>query len=139
MSKTYPIGIFPAPPEDGGGFVSVVSDLPGCMSHGETQEEALKGAIEAIAEWIDEAEAQGFEVPAPGSAAQAFRQDRAALFAQLKSQKQNIEKLDTEVKTLRASIEALLDETGELDQRGVTWMQQHTIYAIAKKREHNLQ
>ena len=37
----YPVLIEPLPVEDGGGFVATVPDLPGCMSDGETPEEAL--------------------------------------------------------------------------------------------------
>ena len=35
----YPVVIEPLAPEDGGGFVATVPDLPGCMSDGETPEE----------------------------------------------------------------------------------------------------
>ena len=37
----YPVIVQPLPAEDGGGFLALVPDLPGCMSDGETPEEAL--------------------------------------------------------------------------------------------------
>jgi hypothetical protein len=37
----YRVLIEPLVPEDGGGFVATAPDLPGCMSDGETPEDAL--------------------------------------------------------------------------------------------------
>jgi antitoxin HicB len=61
----YPVLIEPLAPEDRGGFVAVVPDLPGCMSDGETAEEALANVRDAISAWIDESHALGRPVPAP--------------------------------------------------------------------------
>ena len=61
----YPVLIEPLPAEDGGGFVATVPDLPGCMSDGETPEEALANVRDAVAAWIEEARAQGRAVPQP--------------------------------------------------------------------------
>jgi predicted RNase H-like HicB family nuclease len=61
----YPVLIEPLAPEDGGGFVALVPDLPGCMSDGETAEEALANVRDAIAAWIEEARATGRGIPAP--------------------------------------------------------------------------
>ena len=36
----YPVVIEPLSKDDGGGFAAIVPDLPGCMSDGETPEEA---------------------------------------------------------------------------------------------------
>ncbi len=52
-------------PAEGGGFIALVPDLPGCMSDGETAQEAFDNVQGAIAEWIDEAHRLGREVPAP--------------------------------------------------------------------------
>jgi antitoxin HicB len=51
--------------EDGGGFVATVPDLPGCMSDGETPEAALANVRDAVAAWIEEAQALGRIVPEP--------------------------------------------------------------------------
>jgi predicted RNase H-like HicB family nuclease len=61
----YPILIEPLAPEDGGGFIATVPDLPGCMSDGETPEEALANVRDAVAAWIEEARALGRVVPEP--------------------------------------------------------------------------
>ena len=61
----YPVVIEPLPAEDGGGFVATVPDLPGCMSDGDTPEEALANVRDAVAAWIDEARALGRSVPNP--------------------------------------------------------------------------
>jgi predicted RNase H-like HicB family nuclease len=46
-------------------FIAEVPELPGCMAHGETQEDALKNAKEAIHLWIDTAKEFGDPVPKP--------------------------------------------------------------------------
>lgn len=61
----YSVIVEPLPAEDGGGFVALVPDLPGCMSDGETPEEALTNVQDAISEWIHEARALGRDVPPP--------------------------------------------------------------------------
>jgi predicted RNase H-like HicB family nuclease len=61
----YPVIIEPLPAEDGGGFVATVPDLPGCMSDGESPEEALANVHDAIVSWIEEARALGRAVPQP--------------------------------------------------------------------------
>ena len=61
----YPVLIEPLSPEDGGGFIAVAPDLPGCMSDGATAEEALANVKDAIAEWIAEAQALARPVPPP--------------------------------------------------------------------------
>jgi predicted RNase H-like HicB family nuclease len=45
----------------------VVPDLPGCFSAGDTLDEAIAGAEEAAAAWIDATLDRGAEVPAPSS------------------------------------------------------------------------
>ncbi len=61
----YSVMISPLGVEDGGGFSAVVPDLPGCMSDGETPEEAIANVRDAIAAWIEAAEEMGRPVPAP--------------------------------------------------------------------------
>lgn len=51
----YSIIIEPMTAEEGGGYFAVVPDLPGCMSDGETPEEALENVQDAIACWIEAA------------------------------------------------------------------------------------
>lgn len=65
MSKDYDIQVKALPPEDGGGFLAWVPELPGCMSDGETSAEAIQNAAGAIDEWITEAVRLGRTVPDP--------------------------------------------------------------------------
>lgn len=46
-------------------FVADVLELPGCMAHGSTHEEALANAKEAMQLWIESARADGQPVPVP--------------------------------------------------------------------------
>jgi antitoxin HicB len=64
-SREYPVLIEPLSAEDGGGFLATVPDLPGCLSDGETREEAARNISDAIAAWIEEARKLGRVVPEP--------------------------------------------------------------------------
>ncbi len=46
-------------------FIAEVPELPGCMAHGNTQEEALRNINDAMALWVDTAREVGNPVPAP--------------------------------------------------------------------------
>ncbi|MBS0641729.1 MAG: type II toxin-antitoxin system HicB family antitoxin [Proteobacteria bacterium] len=61
----YPIIIEPLAPDEGGGFLAHVPDLPGCMSDGATPEQAAANVQDAIASWIEAALDLGHAVPAP--------------------------------------------------------------------------
>lgn len=50
---------------DDNAFVAEAPELPGCMTHGSTQEEALANAKQAIQLWIDTAREFGDVVPEP--------------------------------------------------------------------------
>lgn len=61
----YKIIIEPTSEEDGGGFVATVPDLPGCMSDGATEFEAVQNVQDAIACWIEAAEEDHRPIPVP--------------------------------------------------------------------------
>lgn len=46
-------------------FVAEAPELPGCMAHGNSYEEALCNVRDAMAFWIDVAREQGESIPAP--------------------------------------------------------------------------
>lgn len=48
-----------------GAYVVTVPELPGCMSHGATYEEAIKQGQDAIESWIEANRAWGRPIPAP--------------------------------------------------------------------------
>lgn len=61
----YRVVIEPLSPADGGGYFATVPDLPGCMSDGETPEQALLNVRDAITCWIEAAIEMGRSVPQP--------------------------------------------------------------------------
>jgi predicted RNase H-like HicB family nuclease len=61
----YPVAIEPG--SEGEAFGVVVPDLPGCFSAGDTMEEAMVQAEEAIAAWIETALDAGQDIPQPSS------------------------------------------------------------------------
>lgn len=65
MRLDYRVEIEPLAAADGGGYLARVPDLPGCVSDGETPEEALANVAEAIESWIEAARAWGRPVPQP--------------------------------------------------------------------------
>ena len=63
--NVYRIEIMALPADEGGGYAAWVPDLPGCMSDGDTPDQARQNVELAIQEWIEEAERQGTPIPAP--------------------------------------------------------------------------
>jgi predicted RNase H-like HicB family nuclease len=51
-----------------GAFGVVIPDLPGCTSGGRTVDDALRNAVEAVTLWVEDARADGEQVPKPRSA-----------------------------------------------------------------------
>lgn len=70
----FPIAIEPGDAKHA--FGVVVPDLPGCFSAGDTIEEAIANAKEAIELWLEAAIDEGMPVPEP-SAIETLRKDRA--------------------------------------------------------------
>ncbi|MEO8288153.1 MAG: type II toxin-antitoxin system HicB family antitoxin [Chloroflexota bacterium] len=46
-------------------FIATVPELPGCITHGSTYEEAVQRGKEAIEGWIESARADGDPIPQP--------------------------------------------------------------------------
>ncbi len=59
----YEIIIFWSNEDDA--FVAEVPELPGCMAHGPTQDEALVNIREAMDLWIETSKEFGDPIPAP--------------------------------------------------------------------------
>ena len=53
------------PKEDGGGFLVTFPDLPGCMSDGETETEAVANSRDAFKAWVSARKDSGKEIPEP--------------------------------------------------------------------------
>ncbi len=62
MSKILSYKVIFEPAEEGG-FTAYVPSLPGCISEGDTYEEAMKNIKEAISGWIEVSKKFGDEIP----------------------------------------------------------------------------
>jgi antitoxin HicB len=62
----YPFELRPLAEDEGAGWLITFPDLPGCMSDGETPEEAIANGKDALAAWLQAAKETGREVPGPG-------------------------------------------------------------------------
>lgn len=63
MSIKYELIIYWS--DEDGSFVVEVPELPGCMSDGETYEQAVANAQQVIEEWIETARELGRQIPEP--------------------------------------------------------------------------
>ncbi|MFZ5483693.1 MAG: type II toxin-antitoxin system HicB family antitoxin [Pseudomonadota bacterium] len=61
----YPVAIEPG--TDAEAFGVIVPDLPGCFSAGDTMDEALINAEEAISAWVEAALDAGQAIPSPST------------------------------------------------------------------------
>lgn len=63
MMQTYHIETRALSAEEGGGFLAWAPDLPGCMSDGDSREEAEIHCRDAIQDWLDQAQREGINIP----------------------------------------------------------------------------
>jgi len=63
----YPFNMRHLSEEDDGGYLIEFPDLPGCMSDGETIEEAIANGRDAIHAWIETAKKLNKPIPNPGA------------------------------------------------------------------------
>lgn len=66
-AEAYAATVIPLPSSEGGGYMAAAVELPGCVSTGETEAEALKELRDAIRSWIRTAREFGDQVPPPAS------------------------------------------------------------------------
>jgi antitoxin HicB len=74
LINSYPFTIRPLSEADGGGFAIEYPGLPGCISDGETPEEALKHGSDAVKAYILNCMKHGDVVPKPSAASGQWRQ-----------------------------------------------------------------
>lgn len=53
--------------EEGGGWLAEIPELPGCMSDGETTQEALENLQDAKETWLEMARETNMPIPEPGN------------------------------------------------------------------------
>jgi antitoxin HicB len=68
----YPAVIRELDPNEGGGFLAEIPDLPGCIADGETVEEAMDNLKDALAAWTATANELGRQIPDPSAARERY-------------------------------------------------------------------
>ena len=63
----YPFEIRNLSDEEGGGYSITFPDLPGCISDGDSIEEAIKNGIDAVNSWLETAQEFNDSIPEPFS------------------------------------------------------------------------
>ena len=59
----YKVKIEPVSAEDGGGFFATVPALPGCLSDGDSEQEARANIADAIECWLEAAKEMNCVIP----------------------------------------------------------------------------
>ena len=74
LINSYPFTILPLREDEGGGFVVEYADLPGCVSDGNTPEEAVINGRDAVKAYLLSCLKHGDPVPKPRVASGQWRQ-----------------------------------------------------------------
>jgi antitoxin HicB len=74
LIHSYPFTIRPLSEEDGGGFFIEFPDLPGCISDGETPEEAVTNGYDAVKGYLLSCVKHGDPIPKASDASGQWRQ-----------------------------------------------------------------
>jgi antitoxin HicB len=86
----YQFTVRPLSKEEGGGYLVEYPDIPGCMSDGETVEEAIRNGREALRDCIHVFRESGRRVPKPNIEAAQWRQRvPRTLYSKLTQQAEN--------------------------------------------------
>ena len=86
----YQFTVRPLSKEEGGGYLVEYPDIPGCMSDGETVEEAIANGREALRDCVAVFRESGRKVPKPGIEAAQWRQRLPrTLYSKLKAEAEN--------------------------------------------------
>jgi antitoxin HicB len=73
-TEDYRIMVRPLSNDEGGGYLVEYPEIPGCMSDGETVEEAIANGREALRDCLAAFKESGRKVPQPGIEAAQWRQ-----------------------------------------------------------------
>ena len=86
----YQFTVRPLSNEEGGGYLVEYPDIPGCMSDGETIEEAIANGREALRDCMDVFRESGRKIPKPSIEAAQWRQRLPrTLYTKLTKQAEN--------------------------------------------------
>ncbi|MCH9751373.1 MAG: type II toxin-antitoxin system HicB family antitoxin [Alphaproteobacteria bacterium] len=102
----YDIVIEPLHEDDGGGYLATVPDLFGCVSDGETPQEAMENILDAIAEWLEGNKELGRPQPEPGHSHARFLKQNDQIAEHIQKQDTAIEQLTKRVQELEHLLSA---------------------------------
>lgn len=108
METEYAIVILPLSEADGGGYAAQVPDLPGCMSDGDTPEEAVANVRDAIACWLDENAELGRDRPTVGASVERHRARDRAMLEALRAALDYADHQDGKIAQLEAKVRTLI-------------------------------
>ena len=74
--KDYPFTVHPLAKEEGGGYLIEFPDLPGCISDGETPEDAIRNGQDALKSYLLTLKEFSRPAPSPGTTSGASGQWR---------------------------------------------------------------
>ncbi len=74
LINSYPFTTLPLTEDEGGGFMVEYADLPGCVSDGDTPEEAIRHGRDAVKAYLLSCAKHGDPIPKPGPASGQWRQ-----------------------------------------------------------------
>lgn len=126
----YPIIIAPLGEEDGGGYLGFAPDLLGCMSDGDTPEEALSNTRQAVTEWLETARRRKMDIPAPGSAAERERSEKAQLANALRDLAGSVDHIEGRIEELERIVRDIQERVEHED----AWARFADITAIPAPR-----
>ncbi len=113
----YAIVLRELPEELGGGYQGIVPDLHGCMSDGDTIEEALNNTIAAADDWLAVCAELGRPVPEPGISHKRALGREQALIETIKVLSEQYDGLDDRIDAIQDEI----DHLKELLESGAAW------------------
>ncbi|MEM7478211.1 MAG: type II toxin-antitoxin system HicB family antitoxin [Planctomycetota bacterium] len=129
----YPIVVLPLPEEDGGGYAGVVLDLKGCISDGDTPEEAVANAQLAAQEWLSEQKRLGREVPEPGCHGEEAKKKRQKLVEAVSELLERYEALENKYGDLEGQLRMTQFGLKKLLEEGMAqpnWYSLSTVPAV---------
>lgn len=101
----YAVVVLKLSQEDGGGYLALVPDLYGCMSDGETPEEAVSNVQEAVADWLEVSRQMNRSIPEVGSSVKRAKARESALIETIKILSEQVDGLDGRIERLFSEIE----------------------------------
>lgn len=99
----YPMVITPLTEEDGGGYFVFFPDLPGCVSDGESYEEAVANGTDALQVWLEVQEAREAAIPEPNSQAAEQEEQFEAMAHAIARLSSDLEKAEARIAELEAA------------------------------------